>query len=399
MHYNPSVLEAFNSVEHIMRDVNNGWLIRYLHSNTASAFFFLVYLHIGKGLYYGSYRAPRTLVWTIGTVIFILMMATAFLGYYVSPKWLINLNLNSIFTILFIIFISSLTFNFKRNYTSYSSESDGDNNEGKENNSFPKKGGNINTLLNFLTEYELKPVYTFNNLKSNEIKEDINTNLKGLSGIYLMFNKVTGDYYIGSASTDRFYARFYSHLISLKGSKILKNAVRKYGIDNFSFIVLELFPEVVNKENNKKLLDLEDFYLKWLLPNYNILTEAGNSFGYKHTELSRIKMKSNYSQSRHDQIVNLNKGNKLSKETIEKIRESALKIHKKVFSEQSLLNLKNNSKAIVLYNLDRTVFGEYLSIVEAANAIHCYPRTINRALKTEKKIVKRRFIVAYKARV
>jgi len=81
MHYNPSVLEAFNSIEHIMRDVNNGWLVRYLHSNTASAFFFLVYLHIGRGMYYGSYRAPRTLVWTIGTVIFILMMATAFLGY------------------------------------------------------------------------------------------------------------------------------------------------------------------------------------------------------------------------------------------------------------------------------------------------------------------------------
>jgi ubiquinol-cytochrome c reductase cytochrome b subunit len=81
MHYNPSVLEAFNSVEHIMRDVNNGWLIRYLHSNTASAFFFLVYLHIGRGIYYGSYKSPRMLVWTIGTIIFILMMATAFLGY------------------------------------------------------------------------------------------------------------------------------------------------------------------------------------------------------------------------------------------------------------------------------------------------------------------------------
>ena len=81
MHYTPSVLEAFNSVEHIMRDVNNGWLVRYLHSNTASAFFFLVYLHIGRGLYYGSYKAPRTLTWTIGTIIFILMMATAFLGY------------------------------------------------------------------------------------------------------------------------------------------------------------------------------------------------------------------------------------------------------------------------------------------------------------------------------
>ena len=81
MHYTPSVLEAFNSVEHIMRDVNNGWLIRYLHSNTASAFFFLVYLHIGRGLYYGSYKSPRTLTWAIGTVILIVMMATAFLGY------------------------------------------------------------------------------------------------------------------------------------------------------------------------------------------------------------------------------------------------------------------------------------------------------------------------------
>jgi len=81
MHYNPSVAEAFNSVEHIMRDVNNGWLIRYLHSNTASAFFFLVYLHIGRGIYYGSYKSPRTLVWALGTIILIVMMGTAFLGY------------------------------------------------------------------------------------------------------------------------------------------------------------------------------------------------------------------------------------------------------------------------------------------------------------------------------
>jgi len=81
MHYTPSVLEAFNSVEHIMRDVNNGWLIRYLHANTASAFFFLLYLHVGRGLYYGSYKSPRTLTWIIGTIIVVLMMATAFLGY------------------------------------------------------------------------------------------------------------------------------------------------------------------------------------------------------------------------------------------------------------------------------------------------------------------------------
>jgi ubiquinol-cytochrome c reductase cytochrome b subunit len=81
MHYNSSIYEAFNSVEHIMRDVNNGWLIRYLHANTASAFFFLVYLHIGKGIYYGSYKKPRSLVWIIGTIILIALIGTAFLGY------------------------------------------------------------------------------------------------------------------------------------------------------------------------------------------------------------------------------------------------------------------------------------------------------------------------------
>lgn len=100
MHYTPSVYEAFNSVEHIMRDVNNGWLVRYLHSNTASAFFFLVYLHIGRGLYYGSYKAPRTLTWAIGTVILIVMMATAFLGYEHSPKWF---NISISFAIFLII--------------------------------------------------------------------------------------------------------------------------------------------------------------------------------------------------------------------------------------------------------------------------------------------------------
>jgi len=81
MHFNANIYDAFNSIEHIMRDVNNGWLIRYLHANTASAFFFLVYLHIGRGIYYGSYKAPRALVWVIGTIILIMMIATGFLGY------------------------------------------------------------------------------------------------------------------------------------------------------------------------------------------------------------------------------------------------------------------------------------------------------------------------------
>jgi ubiquinol-cytochrome c reductase cytochrome b subunit len=81
MHYTPHIDLAFVSVEHIMRDVNNGWLIRYMHANGASMFFIVVYSHIFRGLYYGSYMHPRQHLWCSGVLIFILMMATAFMGY------------------------------------------------------------------------------------------------------------------------------------------------------------------------------------------------------------------------------------------------------------------------------------------------------------------------------
>ena len=81
MHYTPHIDLAFSSVEHIMRDVNNGWLIRYIHANGASMFFIVVYAHIFRGLYYGSYMHPRQLLWCSGVIIFIIMMGTAFLGY------------------------------------------------------------------------------------------------------------------------------------------------------------------------------------------------------------------------------------------------------------------------------------------------------------------------------
>ncbi len=81
MHYTGHTSMAFSSVEHIMRDVNYGWLIRYLHMNGASMFFVAVYIHIFRGLYYGSYKEPREVLWLLGVVIFLLMMATAFMGY------------------------------------------------------------------------------------------------------------------------------------------------------------------------------------------------------------------------------------------------------------------------------------------------------------------------------
>ena len=81
MHYNPDASLAFASVEHIMRNVNSGWLLRYVHSNGGSMFFLVVYIHIFRGLYYGSYKSPREILWWIGALILVAMMATAFTGY------------------------------------------------------------------------------------------------------------------------------------------------------------------------------------------------------------------------------------------------------------------------------------------------------------------------------
>jgi group I intron endonuclease len=201
---------------------------------------------------------------------------------------------------------------------------------------------------------------------------------------------------VGSASTNKFNSRFTNHLIYFNGSKILKNSVNKYKLFNFCFIVLELFPEVVTQENNKNLLDLEDFYLKSLLPDYNILTEAGSSFGYKHTEVSRLQMKSVYSEERRKKIGELNKGKTFSPETIEAMKQAALIRKNRNFSEEAILNLKKNSKAILVKELSSgIIYGRYPSIIEAALALNCSSKTIQRSLKSPSKQLKRRWIVYY----
>jgi len=298
---------------------------------------------------------------------------TAFLGKYHSPKWskiyirkkIINNNNNIIFDKI-----------QKRNYSTK-------NNYNRDNN----------ILSNFITEKALNPVFLYEDLHLEEKRKIILKETKMLSGIYLILNKVTLDYYIGSASTGRIYARFSNHLIHKTGSKIVKFVVTKYGLSNFAFIILELFPQVIDKINNKDLLNLEDFYLKSLLPNYNILTEAGNSFGYKHTEITRIKMKAQYSQERRDKIGELNRGKSLSNDIIEKMRQSSLSRKKSVYSEEALFNMKKMSKGLLVLNLDGTKYGKYFSIVEAAKSLKCSIKTISRTLKTEKKILRKRWII------
>jgi group I intron endonuclease len=249
---------------------------------------------------------------------------------------------------------------------------------------------NSDTINNFLKSKNLNPVFIYDKIHEDSTRKTIAKETKELSGIYMVLNKETLSYYIGSASTGRLNSRFTSHLIYLTGSKVVKNSVKKYGLHNFCFIVLELFPEVVNQENNKKLLDLEDFYLKSLLPDYNILTEAGSSFGYKHSEVTRINMKANYSEARRKQIGELNRGKSLSPETIEAIRESALTREKPNYTEQGILNMKKNSKSIIVKELNNTVYGEFSSIVETAKALNCSTKTIQRTLKSPSKLLKGR---------
>jgi ubiquinol-cytochrome c reductase cytochrome b subunit len=93
MHYTANVDLSFILVEQIMRDVQYGWLLRYMHANGASLFFLLVYLHIGRALYSGSYLYPRHKLFNYGVVIYLIMMGTAFLGYFISPKRFIYIDL------------------------------------------------------------------------------------------------------------------------------------------------------------------------------------------------------------------------------------------------------------------------------------------------------------------
>lgn len=248
-----------------------------------------------------------------------------------------------------------------------------------------------------IEELKINPVYIFENLNSEDDKKLILNKIKGLSGIYMIVNKTTKDYYIGSAATNKFYAKFSNHLIYLKGSKIVKLAVKKYDLKNFAFIILELYPNIVTKENNKELLDLEDKYLKLLLPNYNILTEAGSSFGYKHTEVNRQRLKDIY-KAREVMIANFNRREKISDETIEKLREKGLNRPIIPIAEDTKTKRKyitDTRRSLILYNLNGTVYGKYETIFDLAESINCKEKTILRALKTKKGLVKKQWKVKY----
>lgn len=367
MHYIPHVDLAFISVEHIMRDVNYGWMIRYFHANGAAFFFIFIYIHMAKGLYYGSYKAPRVMLWSIGVIIFLLLIITGFLGYRSSLKWLnlilefnqINIQM-SFFSPIF-LFSDSL-----KPQNSFSKD--------EELNPSVSDRKELNYWLN---KYNIKPVIVFESLHIDETREKIKLETRKKAGIYGIFNLITGDFYIGSAITNRFYSRFYKHLIKGLGNKYIYYSVNKYKLENFAFVILEYFPEEVTRKNNKDLMELETKWLKTYSPSYNILLEAGNSFGYKHSEETKQKMRENYSEERRLWAASINKGKSLSESTKMLLRERGLNRSDEHKSKVS----KTLSKPVILYNLDLSIYKTFPGIFVMAKEFKCDTRTINKAIK------------------
>lgn len=402
MHYSSSIELAFNSVEHIMRDVNAGWLIRYIHANGASFFFICLYLHIGKALYYGSYKSPRVLVWSIGVIIFILTIATAFMGYNYnsSPKSFYNAlskrkgitrkPLSSpLENKVSKIYMSNIF--YKRNFSMSCLCQEKPGYAGIKINS--KKDITDANLI--FKELNIYPENWWEDLDKSEVRSSLYKEVKNKSGIYIIINKITRNTYIGSGSTNKLHARFSNHLLNFHGSKLIKKSVQKYGLNNFIFAILEYFPyempasggyprlAVINKENNKELLALETSYISLIVPQYNILTEAGNSFGYKHSEENLLKIKLAFTEERKELLRQLQYKRKglCSQESKNKLREISLNRPSDYISKETRYKISNKfSLSIFLKTLDNKYLCEIKGINKASNLLCCSYKTIQRAL-------------------
>jgi len=218
-----------------------------------------------------------------------------------------------------------------------------------------------------------------------EVQHKIKDENRHKAGVYMILNKINNKKYIGSASTNKINVRFRNHLFNQTGSKLVSAAVVKYGIENFSFYILEYYPGFVKKENlsaaHIKLLELETSYIQLYKPEYNILQSGSSSLGFKHSEETKLKMKENYSQERKDTIGNLNKGKSFTTER----KQFLSKIAKLRNSNQALrLHLSQlSSKPVCLYNLDGTVHSKYPGIRVMAKAFECCNKTINKAIKNQ----------------
>jgi group I intron endonuclease len=183
------------------------------------------------------------------------------------------------------------------------------------------------------------------------MKVQVISDLKSYAGVYAIVNLINGNMYVGSAISNKIANRFDKHLYGGSGSKLVKNAVKKYGLSSFAFILLGTIPEIVTKEDNQSLLNLENHYIDMLKPKYNIAPQAGNTLGMKHTDETKYFMKLNYSSERREAIGSLNRGNKLLPSTIELLRAVALA--RPPMSDETRLKVSLNSGVAFQYEISK----------------------------------------------
>lgn len=202
----------------------------------------------------------------------------------------------------------------------------------------------------------------------------------------MIVNMITGEMYVGSAVPNQMHMRFHKHLFAGFGNKPLWNAIQKYGLINFAFLVVEEFIDFT-KDKNQKLLDLETIYIA-AYGDYNIAEIAGNTLGVKHTEETKATMRANFSQARRDAIGALNRGKQLSPEVVEHMRSAA--IARPPMSDETRNKVSANSAKAALYELtmlDGTLLSNdsksivLRTIPVLANYCNCSEKTVRRALK------------------
>jgi group I intron endonuclease len=216
----------------------------------------------------------------------------------------------------------------------------------------------------------IKYIKKYENVHTKEVQAIIKEENKNKAGIYMIYNEVNKKKYVGSAAMNRLNVRFRNHLIHRTGSKRTAAAVAEYGIESFSFYILEYYSGVVLKENlsakHVELLELETKYIRELSPEYNILQEG-------------VSSKGDYSQERRERVGNINRGKVLSAEEkeylskIAKLRNSNMELRKRL----SALS----SKPVTLYKEDGTEHSKYPGIRLMAKAFRCCNKTINKAIR------------------
>lgn len=389
MHYSSNIELAFSSVEHIMRDVQYGWLLRYMHANGASMFFICMYIHIGKGLYYGSYRSPRIVLWTVGVIIFILTMAAAFLGYIKNNSLTSYININKLslnLQPLLYLMLGNIKLNKnyrlniinqKRNYKLLSSV-----------NNYPITD---KTLEELLKELNIKLLYAWDNLEDNKVRLNIINTVKNKTGIYIIINKINNKFYIGS-SNNKLYTRLCRHLLNLNGNKYLKNSVKLYGLNNFIYGIIEIkdtLQFITSKIIYEELAYLETLYILTLCPQYNILQEAYSSQGYNHTSDTIKKIKDSFLKERRNLLANLLSNRKWLEESKQKLTQFNTTApstkgagENKIVSKDTKDKLSIlKSKLIELYDLNNNYLCSFKNISIARHYLCTSEKLISRCLK------------------